>query len=77
MVCLQLRWAKEAVRSAQRVVARNQPFNAAHPISHRLLHLAVCLEQFTMFTLAEAWQALQQASLTPGCSRNFVPFHPM
>ena len=49
--------------------ARNQPFNAAHPISHRLLHLADCLEQFAMFTLAEAWQALQQASLTPGCTR--------
>ena len=73
VVCLQLRWAKEAVRSAQRVDARNQPFNAAHPISHRLLHLADCLEQFAIFTLAEAWQALQQAMLTPGCTRNLSP----
>jgi len=57
---LQLRWAKEAVRSVQQGRGKDQGATRVHGLALKLLHMVDSLEQFAMYSLASAWQTLEQ-----------------
>ena len=64
-MCLQLRWAKEAVRSVQQGGGKHQGATRVHGLALKLLHMVDSLEQFVMYSLAAAWQTLEQVLPPP------------